>query len=251
MPEFVDPEYTYIQLEIDTTYDPKLTSLAKGQVEAAVLEQVNAYFSNQLNKLNKSFYYSRLHDLINKQTSSIISTNIRLGLQKRVKPTFNTTHNYTVKFNQKLQPRELGSTYFDIEISGVVHKAVLSDTPASTVVAPSYSGTGTVNAIGTDGQNLGAVGTIDYDSGSVDLPSMVLKKLYGTETNLRINVTPHDSIKDITTQALIRTSDTSTSAVVAKPSRNTVLLLDDSVLNATINTLSGVRITATKEVEEV
>jgi len=251
MPEFVDPEYTYIQLEIDTTYDPKLTSLAKGQVEAAVLDQVNAYFSNQLNKLNKSFYYSRLHDLINKQTASIISTNIRLGLQKRVKPTFNTTHNYTVKFNQKLQPRELGSTYFDIEISGVVHKAVLSDTPASTVVAPAYSGTGTVNAIGTDGQNLGAVGTIDYDSGSVDLPSMVLKKLYGTETNLRINVTPHDSIKDITTQALIRTSDTSTSAVVAKPSRNTVLLLDDSVLNATINTLSGVRITATKEVEEV
>ena len=115
----------------------------------------------------------------------------------------------------------------------------------------SVGGTGTVNAIGTDGQNLGAVGTIDYDSGSVDLPSMVLKKLYGTETNLRINVTPHDSIKDITTQALIRTSDTSTSAVVAKPSRNTVLLLDDSVLNATINTLSGVRITATKEVEEV
>ena len=76
-------------------------------------------------------------------------------------------------------------------------------------------------------------------------------KLYGTEKNLRINVTPHDSVKDITTQALIRTSDTSTSAVVAKPSRNTVLLLDDSVLNATINTLSGVRITATKEVEEV
>ena len=80
---------------------------------------------------------------------------------------------------------------------------------------------------------------------------MVLKKLYGTETNLRINVTPHDSIKDITTQALIRTSDTSTAAVVAKPSRNTVLIQDDSVLNATINTSSGIKITANKEVEEI
>ena len=80
---------------------------------------------------------------------------------------------------------------------------------------------------------------------------MFNSELYGTETNLRINVTPHDSIKDITTQALIRTSDVSTSAVVAKPSRNTVLVKDDSVLDSTINTLSGVRITANKEVEEV
>ena len=114
-----------------------------------------------------------------------------------------------------------------------------------------YSGKGTVNAIGTDGTILGAVGTVDYDSGTVELPGMHLTSLYGTEASLRINVTPHDSVKDITTQALIRTSDTSTAAVVAKPSRNTVLILDDSVLNSTINTISGLRITASKEVEEV
>ncbi len=251
IPEFVDPEYTYIQLEIDTTYDPKITTLTKGEVETAVKLQVENYFNNQLNKLNKSFYYSRLHNLINGISDSVISTNIRLGLQKRVTPKFNVEHNYTVKFNQKLQPREIESTYFNIKISDVVHKATLADIPATGVVAPLYSGKGTVNAIGTDGTILGAVGTVDYDSGTVELPGMHLTSLYGTEASLRINVTPHDSVKDITTQALIRTSDTSTAAVVAKPSRNTVLILDDSVLNSTINTISGLRITASKEVEEV
>ncbi len=251
IPEFVDPEYTYLQLEIDTTYDPKVTSLTKGEIETAVKLQVDNYFNNYLNKLNKSFYYSRLHDLINAQTPAIISTNIRLGLQKREKATLNKDHNYTVKFNQKLQPRELSSTYFDIEVSGSTHKVILQDTPGTDVVAPLYSGTGTIQAVGTDGFLQANVGTIDYDSGTVDLPALKIIKLYGTEKNLRINVTPHDSIKDITTQALIRTSDTSTAAVVAKPSRNTVLIQDDSVLNATINTSSGIKITANKEVEEI
>lgn len=251
MPTFVDPEYTYISLEINSTYDPKVTTLTKGQIEDSIKTQVNNYFNNSLNKLNKSFYYSRLHDRINLATTAIISTNIQLGLQKRVKPILNATHNYSVKFNQKLQPREITSSYFNVTLSGVTHQASLADEPASTVVAPAYSGTGIVNIVGIDGTILGAAGTVDYDAGTIDLPSLLLTSLYGTETHLRINCKPHDSIKDITTQALIRTSDVSTAAVVAKPSRNTVLSVDDSTLNSVINTNSGIKITATKEVEEV
>tara|TARA_B100001173_G_scaffold311297_1_gene328147 strand:- start:854 stop:2758 length:1905 start_codon:yes stop_codon:yes gene_type:complete len=250
-PEFVDPEYTYLQLEVISTYDPKITGLTKGEIETAVKLQIDNYFTNYLNKLNKSFYYSRLHDLINAQTPAIISTNIQIGLQKRVKVTLNSDFNYTVKFNQKLNPRELSSTFFNLETSGSITKVSLSDVPASTVVAPLYSGTGVVNAVGIDGSIIKAVGTINYDTGTVELPAMKITSLLGTEINLRINVKPHDSIKDITTQALIRTSDTSTAAVIAKPSRNTVLSKDDSVLNSTINTTSGIKITATKEVEEV
>jgi len=250
-PVFVDPEYTYLTLDIDSTYDPKETTLTKGQIETAIQTSVNEYFTTKLNKLNKSFYYSRLHDLINSSTDSIISTNIQIGVQKRVKPTLKLEHNYTVKFNQKLQPKEISSTYFNVTISGVTYKVSLADVPASTVEAPLYSGTGVVNAITSDGQVVGAVGTIDYDSGTVELPSIVVDSLYSTETHLRINAGVHKSVKDITTQALVRTSDTSTAAVVAKPSRNTVLILDDSVINATINSGSGLTITANKEVEEV
>lgn len=251
IPEFVDPEYTYIQLEVTSVFNPKETSLTKGQIEAEIKTQIDNYFSLSLNKLNKSFYYSRIHDRINGALESIISTNLQLGLQKRVKPDLNLAKNYTVRFNQKLQPREIGSTFFNIQIANIVHKAILKDVPNADVVAPLYNGQGIINAVTSDGSIIGQVGTIDYDSGTLELPSMVITSLYGTESILRINVKPHDSIKDITTQALIRTSDTSTAAVVAKPSRNTVLIQDDSILNSTINTESGVKITASKEVEEV
>ena len=52
-------------------------------------------------------------------------------------------------------------------------------------------------------------------------------------------------------QALIRTSDTSSAAVVAKPSRNTILALDDSVLNSTTNAKVGLKLSATPEVDEI
>jgi len=251
IPEFVDPEYTYVSLDVGVTYDPKLTTLAKGQIESGVLGNVNSYFNNSLNKLNKSFYYSRLHDTIKSFSDAIISVNIQTRLQKRIKPDLAVPKNYTVQFNQKLQPRELTSTYFDLTTANVTTKVLLQDVPAASVVAPAYSGTGTVNAVTNTGTVIAAIGTIDYDSGTVNIPSTTINKLYGTEATLRIQVTPHDAVKDITTQALIRTSDTSTAAVVAKPSRNTVLTLDDSVVSSTINSRAGTVITATPEVEEI
>ena len=80
---------------------------------------------------------------------------------------------------------------------------------------------------------------------------MTIAALYGTETHLRINAKTHDTVSDITTQALIRTSDTSTAAVIAKPSRNTVLALDDSITDSVINSRIGLRLNATQEVDEV
>ena len=80
---------------------------------------------------------------------------------------------------------------------------------------------------------------------------MTVNSLISTEKHLRINAGTQRDVKDITTQALVRTSDVSSAAVVAKPSRNTVLTLDDSVLNSTINSRVGLKITATPEVEEI
>ena len=251
-PEFVDPEFVYIGLKIKAAYDPKVTTLSQGQIKSAISSSVNEYFEQNLNKLNKSFYISRIHDLIVSDSESIISVNIEPYLQKRIDLTLNSPFAYEAKFNTKVQPRELKSSYFDVELSGNTHKVYLSDTPASTVVAPNYTGTGTVNFVDTDGTTIiGAAGTIDYDSGTVSLNSMTVKSLYGTDKKLKVRIKPHDSYKDITTDALIRTSDTSTAAVVAKPSRNTVLTLDDSAASSTTNTDVGVDITVTPEVEEI
>jgi hypothetical protein len=251
IPEFVDPDFVYIGLDISVAYNPKLTTLSKGEIENAVNLSVNSYFNTDLNKLNKSFYNTRLHDSIKQTTESIIAINITSRLQKRITPVLTIAKNYSIQFNQRLQPRELSSSYFNITSGGATYKVSLADVPASSVVPPLYSGTGTVNAIKTDGTIIEAVGTVDYDSGTITIPSMTVASLLDTETKLRINAVTQRDVRDITTQALVRTSDTSTAAVVAKPSRNVVLTLDDSVTNSIINTKVGLNISATPEVEEI
>tara|TARA_B100002019_G_scaffold54947_3_gene47137 strand:- start:44085 stop:46277 length:2193 start_codon:yes stop_codon:yes gene_type:complete len=251
MPEFVDPEYTYIGLDIGIVYNPKITTLSKGGVEGVVRDAINGYFNTNLNKLNKSFYFTELHNRILASSDSIKSLNIVTSLQKRVEVELNSSKNYTVKFNHKLNPREVSSTHFNITVGGQNHKVTLKDVPGSTVVAPLYSGTGVINAVKGDGTIISEVGSIDYDSGTITIQSMTIAALYGTETHLRINAKTHDTVSDITTQALIRTSDTSTAAVIAKPSRNTVLALDDSITDSVINSRIGLRLNATQEVDEV
>ena len=251
IPEFVDPEIVYIGLDINLAYNPRLTTLSKGDVEAAVNAATVSYFNTQLNKLNKSFYNTKLHDTIKATSESIIAIGITNRLQKRAKPNFTNTHNYSIQFNQRLQPREISSTWFNITTSSVDYKVSLVDVPSATVIPPLYSGTGVINAVTSDGTIIAEVGTIDYDSGTITLPSINIKSLYGTETLLRVNAVTQRDIRDITTQALIRTSDTSSAAVVAKPSRNMVLSLDDSATNSIINTRAGLKITATAEVEEI
>ncbi len=250
-PEFVDPEFVHIGLDINIAYNPKLTTLSKGELENATNTAVDLYFNTDLNKLNKSFYNTKLHDSIKAVSESIIAISITSRLQKRIKPDLAVSKNYSIQFNQRLQPREITSSYFNITSGGSTYKVSLTDVPGSSVVPPLYSGTGTVNAIKTDGTIIEAVGTIDYDSGTITIPSMTVASLYGTETKLRINAVTQRDVRDITTQALVRTSDTSTAAVVAKPSRNVVLTLDDSVTDSTINTKVGLNVSATPEVEEI
>ena len=51
IPEFVEPEYTFISLGIDISYNPKLTTLSKGEIETAASGAVSNYFNNSLNKI--------------------------------------------------------------------------------------------------------------------------------------------------------------------------------------------------------
>lgn len=245
LPEYVNPEYTYIALKVGVIYDPNITTLSSGQIQSAVSSAINTYFSTELNVLNTSMYYSELHNIVKDSSTSIVSVNIIPIIQKRVEPILNISSSYSFGFNSRIQPRELHSTWFDANINGAVYKVKLQDTPNSNVVPPAYNGTGSLFLQTQSGSNVGTVGTIDYSTGKVNINSLNVKSLYGTETHIRVSTRPHDESKDILTNVLTRTSATSTAAVIAKPSKNTVLTLDDSILSAITGSRKGLDISVT------
>lgn len=248
LPEFVDPIFKYIGLKVGVVFNSDLTNLTSGQISSAVSVAISDYFSTNLNELNKNFYYSQIHDAIKAVSPSIISVNVTPTIQERLKPTtLGVVDNYTFTFNSRIQPRELHSTWFNASIEGATYQVKLQDVPGASVVAPNYNGTGTVYLVDTVGTRLASVGTIDYTTGKLNIPAITVMSLFGTETVIRVRTRPHDDSKDISTSILTRTSTVSTSAVIATPSNNTILTLDDTTLNLTVGSRAGLDITVTED----
>jgi hypothetical protein len=249
LPEFVDPDHTYIGLKVGVVHDPSKTSLTTGQISNAVSTAISNYFNTDLNQLNKNFYYSRIHNIVKAVSPSIISVNITPTLQKRIEANLNVDKNYTFSFNSRVQPRELHSTWFNATLNTINYKVKFQDIPNSDVVAPEYNGSGIVYLVDSSGTKLKNVGTIDYDTGKLTLGSIMVTSLYGSDTALKFRTRPHDDSKDISTSVLNRTSETSTGPVVAKASQNTVLTLDTSALNTVTGSRRGLDISVTAEIE--
>lgn len=252
--EFVDPEFTYIGLNVSVTYDSKRTTLTQGALQNLVQQELQDYFDKQLNALDKNFYYSVLSGRLVALSTSFISVNLELRLQKRLTPTLNTIVKYTLPFNNKIQPYSVSSGFFDAKIDQATYKVYVADVPNDNVVAPAYSGKGTI-VLKTSDKNVivdANAGTIDYDTGKIEFNSLNIQAISGSYGTLSITCQPHESAKDIKTDVLRRTAEVSDTgaAVVPTPSKNYILAQDNSAADIPNNIRSGTSITLTARVSD-
>ena len=251
LPEFVDPEYTFITLKVSVVYNTNATSLTSGQLSSSVSSAISTFFNTELNILNKNFYFTALHTIIKGVSNSIVSINIIPSLQKRIEILdFDRDVNYTFTFNSRVQPRELHSTWFDYTNNGATNKVKLQDVPNADVVSPEYNGFGTVFLQSDSGSKIGDIGTIDYSTGKITILAMRVSALVGeTETAIRVSIRPHDDVNDILTTTLTRTTPVSTAAVIPTPSKNTVLALDDTAQSTLTGARTGLEINMISKTE--
>ena len=169
LPEFVDPEYTFITLKVSVVYNANATSLTSGQLSSSVSSAISTFFNTELNILNKNFYFTALHTIIKGVSNSIVSINIIPSLQKRIEiplENFDRDVNYTFTFNSRVQPRELHSTWFNYTNNEATNKVKLQDVPDAGVVSPEYNGFGTVFLQSESGSKIRDIGRIDYSTGT-------------------------------------------------------------------------------------
>ena len=176
-----------------------------------------------------------------------------MRLIKKIDPVLGTASRYEPKFNNKIMPNAVRSNYFTVDLNGSRDEVYIVDKPNDDVVAPVYSGTGTLQL---KTKSLGVViakdiGTIDYDTGQLDILSLNVISISGTaNTQLRVVVTPHESSRNISTDILVRATEEATYAVFAQPSRNIILNLDDAAEDATNNIRKGLNVTMVPRVTD-
>jgi hypothetical protein len=102
-PTIVDPDYTYVQFNVNVYYDPKKTNKTTKQIEDLVRTSINNYARTSLNTFNSTLKLSDFSVQIDNSEQSIITNEISVQLQKKFYPKLNTTSSYNLYFGAELK----------------------------------------------------------------------------------------------------------------------------------------------------
>ena len=214
-PVLVDPEYTYIDLEVYFKYNPNLATVTASGLATNIRSTLTSYNTDTLRSFGGVYRDSNVLKKIDDTNIAILSNITRIKMTKKITPTLNTATKYTLKFNQALTDLDattsaLGSymTSTNFTYSGVT--CSLKD------YYDTSSATRIIQIIGTDGVIYGTnVGEVNEEDGTVTLNSFTPTALPTGSTTIDITVKPASSDIKPTRNELL-TINTSTATITGE-----------------------------------
>jgi len=203
-PILVDPDYTYIDLEVYFKFNPNVASSDKATLSENIRITIEAYNDTNLKSFGGVFRNSNLLRDIDSSSVAVISTIMRIEMSKKFVPELGNEKLYTFDFNQPItylsgKTQYITSTEFTYRGESCRLKDYL-DTEENKNIIQIVSGSGT-----TLNPNIGHV---NYNTGNVTLEGFAPDSIVG----------PYDYIKIITKPA---------SSDIA-PTRNELLTINSS-----------------------
>ena len=97
-PEIVDPDYSYLELDIYFKYNPNLTDRAAADLVSVVKDTVDDYNLNNLNKFDGIFRHSTILKAIDSSDPAILSSTCRPFIYKNITLEGDVLNNFTLTF---------------------------------------------------------------------------------------------------------------------------------------------------------
>jgi len=229
-PEFVDPDYIYVNLTANVNYNKNITTLNQSQISNLIRQQINTYFNQNLQQFEKPFYYSQLIEALNNVNDSVLSVLLNIKVQKRLVPILNVQNAYinenVLRFNNKLEPGNIESTRFFIVRNGTTITTRIHDVPD--IMPPDSNGTGTLRIYNVaDNTDLGAIGTVNYSSGIMSITGITPVGYPANQFEIIITASAQEDSYNISS------------------ARNQIIVVDDSTENPSSSRLPGITINVT------
>ena len=176
-PTIVNPDYNYLQINVNAYYDPTQTTLTSNQIQTTITSAIQNYGITNLNTFNSTFNSYDVLSAINNSSRAIVSSEFNLKLQKKFFPGLTGSSSINLYFNAPLQPGKFGSgitsspsmQFLDpTNLANVIDGVFLEEVPSSTygvdtisIINPGfgYQSVPTVTILG-DGSGANAVATI-------------------------------------------------------------------------------------------
>lgn len=209
-PEIVDPDYTYLKFETTIKMNPTKTTKTPNEVKQVVKNAVNSYVNGNLGKFGGNLLASRLSSNIDSSDTSVEASGTVISLEKRISPNYGVDANYTTDFSNPIEPETItsnGFLHFDAakaSFSSPYSVAYLRDDGNGQINVVTYdplpgSSASATSTVVTNPTTLSEkpfrvlksrAGSINYESGQVDLPTLNIAGLSGINPVLKITAQP-------------------------------------------------------------
>ena len=189
-PEILDPNFTFLELDVFFKYNPNLTDRSSSDLQSVVRDTISDYNFNNLNKFDGVFRHSQLLKNIDNADPSIQNSTVRPRMFQNIAATTNrATNNFNLTFTSPFYQSGdstkhiLSSTAF--KIAGDTDDHFFGDIPITgstkrtIIVFKSVSGSNVTI--------IPSAGEIDVDKGTITLNSFAPS----TNTTIRITVVPN------------------------------------------------------------
>lgn len=218
-PVIVDPETTFIRLNISYNYDTSATTKLTTDLDAAVNTVLTNYNASTLQTFNSQYRSSEVQRLIDESDTAILNNTTNVKLSKFFTPTQGSTTSYYIPFNNSLLHPEDG--YLAASGGIVTSSGFKVGTDTNTEFFFDDDGEGNLRRyalVGTTRSYFDSqAGTIDYTSGAIRINN--------------INITAVSNVDGATSEQIRLVVTPSTNDIV--PVRNQILEID--FVNTTIN----------------
>lgn len=185
--DFVDPEFMYVRVNSTVLYNVNNTTKTYADIKSLVQAGISGYNLNSLSDFKSTLFISELTNAIDQADSSIVSSDTKIKLVRRLIVPTNTSTNIITTFDNALQPETgvklkqdeihyghtVTSTTFTINNIPCI---LVDDSRGKIFIA-----TEDANAVDV----LREVGTVDYNTGKVTINSLVVDSYVGNYIELR------------------------------------------------------------------
>ena len=194
-PVIVDPEITYLILNVTFNYDSTATTSTKDELASLIATTISNYNTSDLQEFNSSFRHSKLTGLIDDTDSSILNNTTTVTMSKFFTPIASST-SYTISFGNAFYNPYSG---YNTNQGGILASTgFYLDNDTTTEYFFDDDGSGNLRiyslASGVRTYLNSAAGTIDYTNGTISTTSLFISAISNVDgessTKIRITAIP-------------------------------------------------------------
>ena len=220
IPEFVDPEYIFLDIIVDYYFDILKSNKSDKELNTLISSSIDNYNTKTLTKFNTVYYNSDITDLVKATDDSIVAVTVKHEASKDMLPLLNVAHKYNINFNNSIYNPHQGHT---TSLSGGVISSSGFTLPGSTVtnyLEDDGKGNMLIYYLLVDGKKISRIiGKVDYSLGSISTDEIIISSIVGeagTKLLLKVQLKSYDvipignnivTINTISTSGLPHSSD--------------------------------------------